>query len=442
MGILGKLSMNNIKKAIRYCKRNGLSQTVYAVVERLHKSQLDEYTPQKPSDRELEEQRAYKWKHDIKISIIVPAYETNQNYLRQMIDSVTAQTYQNWELVIADASESGKVEEIVSTYVDARIIYKHLKENAGISENTNQALLCATGEYIGLLDHDDIISPVTLYEVAKRLEAEEPPVFMYTDEDKADENLSKYYEPNYKREFNLDLILSNNYICHFSVLRADYIKEARFRTEYDGAQDYDLFLRVVSRLLEEGELSRIEHIDKVLYHWRCHAGSTSENPDSKRYAYEAGRRAVQDFVDRQGWSAQVIHTNHLGFYRIAYKDENILAVRNDVAIVGGHVLRKNKILSGAMFLDGTALYKGMSVYYSGYMHLAAMQQEVDAVDIRCMRIDTTGACAGLTTYYEECMEQLENATEEMIIKMSLQLCQMARKQGYRIIFDPKMIVAL
>ncbi len=442
MGILDKLSVNNLKKATRYCKKNGLSQTIYAVIERLQKSQLDEYTPRNPSNRELEEQRAYEWKHNMKISIIVPAYETDQDYLRQMIDSVTVQTYENWELIIVDASESEKVEEVVHTYFDTRIIYQRLPENKGISANTNQALQYATGEYIGLLDHDDIISPNALYEIAKHLETAEPPILMYTDEDKVDETLSRYYEPNYKREFNLDLMLSNNYICHFSVIRADYIKELVFRSEYDGAQDYDLFLRVVSKLLEEQRLNKIEHIDKVLYHWRCHAGSTSENPDSKMYAYEAGRRAVQDFVDRQGWSAQVIHTNHLGFYRIAYKDENILVERNDVAIVGGHVIRKNKILSGAMFLDGTALYKGMSVHYSGYMHLAAMQQEVDAVDIRCMRIDTTGACVGLTAYYEECMEQLDNASEDMIIKMSLQLCQIARKQGFRVVFDPKMIVAV
>lgn len=439
MGILGKMSLNNIKKAVRYCKKNGLSQTIYAVIERLHKSQLDEYTPKQPSAVELEEQRTYLWKQNCKISIIVPAYETNQEYLRQMIDSVEAQTYENWELVIVDASESGSVEEVINTYDDVRIIYERLPENAGISANTNRALQYTSGEYIGLLDHDDIISPAALYEVAKHLEKEEPPIFIYTDEDKVDETLSTYYEPNHKREFNLDLILSNNYICHFSVIRADYIKELLFRTEYDGAQDYDLFLRIVSRLLEEQMISRIEHIDKVLYHWRCHAGSTSENPDSKMYAYEAGRKAVQDFVDKQGWRAQVIHTNHLGFYRIAYKDRDILTERNDVAIVGGHVVHKKKIRSGAMFLDGTALYKGMSVHYSGYMHLAAMQQEVDAVDIRCMRIGKTDACEGLAEYYEECREQLNSATEDKIIKMSLQLCQIARRQGYRIVFDPEMV---
>ncbi len=443
MGLLHKLSQNNIKKAIRYCKKNGLSQTIYAIIERMHKSQLDEYTPGKLSSIEIEEQMSYEWMHNIRISILVPAYETNPDYLRQMIDSVIAQTYDNWELVIADASKSTVVEEVVRTFFDTRIMYQRLSENEGISVNTNKALQYATGDYIGLLDHDDILTTDALYEVAKHLESTtETPILLYTDEDKVDETLTRFYEPNYKREFNLDLLLSNNYICHFTVIRADYIKELKFRKEYDGAQDYDLFLRIVSRLLKEQQLSKIEHIDKVLYHWRCHAGSTSENPDSKMYAYEAGKKAVQYFVDSKGWKAQVMHTNHLGFYRVVYKDENILAQRSDVAIVGGNVVHKNKILSGAMFLDGTSLYKGMSIHYSGYMHLAAMQQQVDAVDIRCMRVDTSGACEGLADYYEECMEQLEGATEEMLIKMSLQLCQIARKQGFKVIFDPKMIVAV
>lgn len=447
MEILHKISIANLKKTIRYCRKNGFSKMIYAIAERLHKSQLDEYTPKVPSETELEEQRTYAWKHHIKISIIVPAYETKKEYLKQMIDSVIAQTYYDWELIIADASSSNQVMETVREYEDVRIVYKRLNGNEGISENSNKALQFATGEYIALLDHDDIITPATLYEVARKLEGEiedesleaEEPILIYTDEDKMDEARNRYYEPNYKREFNLDLILSNNYMCHFTTIRADYMKELGFRKEYDGAQDYDLFLRIVARLWKEHKLNRIEHIDKVLYHWRCHKGSTSENPESKMYAYEAGRKALQDFTDGQGWDAMVTHTSHLGYYRINYIDNNMLTVREDVGAIGGNVVQRNKICGGAMFLDGTVLYKDLSIHYSGYMHLAAMVQDADAVDIRCMRLQNHLDNPEIYEYYRTCKEKLDTATEDEIIKMSLQLCKMIRTAGLRVVFDPQFV---
>lgn len=467
MGVTRKLSITNMKKTIRYFRKNGFANTVYAVVERMTKSQLDEYTPKVPTDMELEEQRAYVWKNPVKISILVPAYETGEQYLEQMVESVLAQTYSDWELIIADASETKQVEDVIKCYHDSRIIYHHLSENKGISANTNEALKYAKGDYIALLDHDDIITPDTLFEVVKKIQgitilelsteefiAEEPgeeeteensaenrPVFIYTDEDKVNETLTRYYEPNYKQEFNLDLILSNNYICHFSVIRADYVKALGFRTEYDGAQDYDLFLRIIARLWREKSLLKIEHVDKVLYHWRCHQGSTSENPDSKMYAYEAGRRALQDFVKEQCWNAVVTHTEHLGFYRIHYNSD-ILEERVDVGIVGGKVLHGKKVHSGAMFLDGTALYKGLSVHYSGYMHRAAMQQDTDAVDIRCMKVSKAEELNDIWLYYNECCGKLANSSEEEIIKMSLEICRRVRETGRRVVYDPQMCVSI
>ncbi|MDD2972462.1 MAG: glycosyltransferase [Lachnospiraceae bacterium] len=464
MGVTKKISITNMKKTIRYFKKNGFLNTTYAIVERMTKSQLDEYTPKLPTEEELEEQRTYAWKNPVKISIIVPAYETKEMYLQQMIESVLAQTYYDWELVIADASSSNLVEDVVKSYDDVRIVYERLKDNKGISENTNEALRLATGDYVALLDHDDIITPDTLYEVVHKLDQEavldndrdsdelteaesgrseaDRPIFIYTDEDKVNETLTHYYEPNYKQEFNLDLILSNNYICHFSVIRADYIKSMGFRPEYDGAQDYDLFLRIVARLWKEKKLLKIEHIDKVLYHWRCHHGSTSENPESKMYAYEAGRRALQDFVKGQCWNAVVTHTEHLGFYRINYDNDNILAQREDVGVVGGKVIRGKKIHSGAMFLDGTALYKGLSMHYSGYMHRGAMQQDTDAVDIRCMKVSKSEEMNDIWLYYNECYDRVANATEEEIIKMSLEICRRVREAGKRVVYDPVMCVTL
>lgn len=459
MSILQKLSTNNIKKAVRYCKKNGITQTIYTIAERLQKSQLDAYKKKEVAETELERQRAYQWKKNIKISLLVPAFETNPEYLTQMIESVSIQTYANWELVIVDASTSTKVKEVVKQFHDKRIVYQHLSENAGISINSNKALEFATGDYIGLLDHDDIITPDTLYEVAICLEAENPPILVYTDEDKVNEDLTQYFEPHYKKEFNLDLILSNNYICHFSVIEANHIRELKFRKEYEGAQDYDLFLRLVAKLLQTGV--RIKHIDKILYHWRCHSGSTSENPESKKYAYEAGRKAVQDFVNRQGWVAEVTHTSHLGFYRIEYQTKNagwkrkedaacIFDNREDIGVVGGTVIRKGRIAAGAMQTDGVGLYDMIPMQFSGYMHRASLQQDVEAVDIRNMQVRRE-----LQAMYKAAKEQLDKQNrdhtgkhgsriqeEQAIRRISLSFCKKVREQGYLILFDPQIIKIL
>lgn len=151
-------------------------------------------------------------------SILVPTYRTPENYLREMIDSVLAQTYGSFELILADASGDESVKQVVDTYEDKRIRYIRLAENKGISGNTNEALKHATGLYTGLLDHDDLLTPDALYENAMAIaEARSRgirPQLLYSDEDKCDENGENYFCPHKKEEFNLDLILSNNYICH------------------------------------------------------------------------------------------------------------------------------------------------------------------------------------------------------------------------------------
>lgn len=214
------------------------------------------------------------------------------------------QSYPHWELILADATEDRSVEETLMQQgflkeqptdgetepvaADPRIRYVHLKENAGIAANTNQALPYAKGEYIGLLDHDDVLTPDALYEMADAVtQAYDRGVkaaFIYSDEDKCDGEETRYYDPNHKENFNYDLILSNNYICHFLVMDAELMKRLQFRPECDGAQDYDLVLRAVAEVLatdgQAGEKS-ILHIPKVLYHWRCHEASTAANPHSK-----------------------------------------------------------------------------------------------------------------------------------------------------------------
>ena len=230
------------------------------------------------------------------------------------------QSYPHWELILADATEDHSVEEVLKQQgflkeqptdgetepvaADPRLHYVHLKENAGIAANTNQALPYAKGEYIGLLDHDDVLTPDALYEMAdaiiKAYDRGVKVAFAYSDEDKCDGEETRYYEPNHKENFNYDLILSNNYICHFLVMDAELMKRLRFRPECDGAQDYDLVLRCVAEVLTEGGQTAeksILHIPKVLYHWRCHEASTAANPHSKKYAYEAGLRALRDHAE-------------------------------------------------------------------------------------------------------------------------------------------------
>ena len=311
--------------------------------------------------------------------------------------------------ILADATEDHSVEETLTNQgflterllenaetiaADARIHYIHLTENAGIAANTNQALPYARGEYIGLLDHDDVLTPNALYEMADAItKANDRGVrvaFAYSDEDKCNGDETKYYDPNHKEDFNYDLILSNNYICHFLVMDADLMKKLAFRPECDGAQDYDLVLRAVSEVLaadgRSGE-ERILHIPRVLYHWRCHEASTAANPHSKKYAYEAGLRALQDHAAERGIPAKAEETRHVGFYRLQYTE--VLQERPDVAAVGGRVLsgkNRGRIAGGRMTADGKVFYEGLPKDFGGYLHRAELSQDAEALDLRCIRL--------------------------------------------------------
>ena len=208
-----------------------------------------------------------------------------------------------------------------------------------------------------------------------------------------DGELTRQFDPHFKPAFNLDLLLSNNYICHFTVLRASLFEQLMLRKDYDGAQDYDLFLRAVLGIewnrVEEGGSAfeygmfpvtymkkKIGHVPRILYHWRAHEESTSDNPESKRYAYEAGKRALEDFCRQLDWKVTVSHTRHLGFYRIGYQPD-VLAVRKDIWGVCGRRVRGGKVSEGPV-LDGVSLFEGMNFHYSGYLHRAALMLDVDS----------------------------------------------------------------
>lgn len=272
-----------------------------------------------PNARKLKKQRAEKLDYEPCISIIVPTYKTPEKFLKEMIDSVRNQSYENWELCIGDGSVTeDTVKNVVESYQkkDKRIKMLCLSENLGIAGNTNAALSIATGDYIALLDHDDILAPDALYEVVKWMNEhyKDETDVIYTDEDKVSFDLKDYFEPHFKSDYNLDLIRSNNYICHLFVARKSIVDQVGgFRKEYDGSQDYDFILRCIE------QSKRVEHVPKVLYHWRCHPGSTAANQESKMYCYEAGKRAIEDHLKRMGEDdCQVVMTEHLGFYHVIY----------------------------------------------------------------------------------------------------------------------------
>lgn len=404
--ICKKITPQNSKKAIRYLKKNGLPSTYYAIKERLLRKETP-YVFVDVSQQEYSRQCNTIFEYEPLISILVPAYETKPEHLRQMIQSVIVQSYGKWELILADASSSKKVEEVVREYEDPRIRYYPVIENRGIAENTNVALSYATGDYCSLLDHDDVITKDALYEVVEDingyLECSILLEMIYSDEDKCDEDMEQFYEPHIKPDFNYDLFLSNNYICHFATIRTETLRKLEFRGEYNGAQDYDVFLRVVSSVTQ----NEIAHIPKILYHWRCHSDSTAVNPDSKIYAYEAGKCAIEDFLTQQKICARVEHTRHLGFYRIEYR-EDLFEQRKDLVAVGGFTYKKNKIVSGAYDTNHKVMYEGLPKYYSGYMNRAMLQQNVFALDIRTMRL-----CEEYEPIYEEILEEYEVKKEEL-----------------------------
>lgn len=235
-----------------------------------------------------------------KISIVVPTYRTPERFLTELLESVMGQSYENWELCLADGSCDGgaSVGKIAAEYAkrDSRIIYKALPENGGISRNTNAGFKMASGEYIALLDHDDLLAKNALYEMVSEMNRREVcPLFLYSDEDKVDETGLMHYEPHFKTEYNEELLNHYNYICHL-VLFAKELLDAvgGLDCAFDGAQDYDFVLRCSENLKKQ----QIAHVGKIVYHWRVHGLSTAGFSGNKDYAYEAGIRAVQAHLNR------------------------------------------------------------------------------------------------------------------------------------------------
>ena len=314
-----KIKPYNIQKGLRYLEHYGPKEFWIRLCERMEPEEVP-YGPwfekHKPAESELEKQRKHTFQENPVFSVVVPAYKTPVLFLEQMIDSVRSQTYPHWELCIANASpEDREMAAVLERYMklDSRIRVKNLDENLGIAENTNEAFSMASGEFAGLLDHDDLLAPQALFRMADAFNKNSEYDVFYTDEDKVTTDLSEHFQPHFKPDFNLDLLRSNNYITHFFVVRTALVKKVGgFRREYDGAQDYDFIFRCVEQAKE------ICHIPEVLYHWRTHKASTADNPASKMYAFDAGKRAIEGNLARSGVKGVVSHTKDLGFYQVEY----------------------------------------------------------------------------------------------------------------------------
>jgi len=428
---------NSVAKVMRYLKKNGLGNTVYALIERVFFAYHKNYTYQEPEKAVLEAQRNTEFKEDILISIVVPTYETNEIHLREMIESVLGQTYGKFELILADASTGASVSDVVKTYKDARIVYQKLAKNAGISENTNEGIRLAKGDYIALLDHDDLLTLDALFEMVKKIEEEKNEgkiaKVLFSDEDKCNSDGSRYFEPHFKVGYNKELLFTNNYICHFLMCEAGLMKELLLRKEFDGAQDFDFVLRATRCVNEEkrqGKEVSVCHIPKILYHWRCHENSTAQNPASKMYAYEAGKRAVQDVFDKMGRNLQVIHNKHLGFYQPQIENKaELFAADKKLGCIGGALYRGAKVSGGVMDKNGKILYKGLHKRFEGYMNRAHLMQTAEAVDIRNVEV-----CDELKPLLAQTMEKCGGKKEIDYVKLSLEFCEKIKKMGYEILY--------
>lgn len=272
--------------------------------KRIERKAMERYgTASFPDEETRKKERETVFAKRVKISILVPLFNTPENFLREMLDSVLNQTYENWELCLADGSDDGhkSVGEICLEYAKAdgrgRIVYRKLVKNEGISGNTNECLKMATGEYAGLFDHDDILHPSALYEYMKAIN-ERDADYIYCDETTfRSGNINQMLTMHFKPDYAVDNLRANNYICHFSVFDRKLLDGTElFRTRFDGSQDHDMILRLTDRA------KKVVHVPKLLYYWRSHEGSVASGIDAKPYVVEAARGAVADHLRRHGFT--------------------------------------------------------------------------------------------------------------------------------------------
>lgn len=315
--------LNLCRKSYRYLKRKGFGQftkRVSDVVLGIDSISYERWRRKYAVTRqELAAQREHHFAYEPKISILVPLYRTPEKFFREMISSVLQQTYANWELVLSDGSgEDTPLQALLEEYTrkDERIKAVQNHSRLRIADNTNAALWAASGEYIVFGDHDDLFAPDALFECVRVLNENRETELIYSDEDKTDAGGRRFFEPHFKPDYSPDLLCSMNYFCHLVLVKRELTQRVGLLDPaFDGAQDYDYVLRCT----EQTKPEQIAHIPKILYHWRSHGESTAENPESKRYAFDAGRRAIQAHYDRLGIPAVVKDGEYAGIYYSDYE---------------------------------------------------------------------------------------------------------------------------
>ncbi len=309
-----------------------------------------------PDNASLEAQRkiSYSFKIRPKISIVTPVCNPKKDIFIEMIESVLGQTYDNWELCIADAS-SNSIRDIINKYISKdrkRIKAVYLSKNKGIAANSNDALTLVTGDFVTFLDHDDTLSPFALFEIVKAINENPDADFIYSDEDKLSEDGKNRLYPHFKPDWSPDKLRSYNYICHLSVFKKELLdKIGYFKAGYEGSQDYDLILRATEKA------QCIIHIPKVLYHWRISEKSVAGNPHSKMYAYEAAKKALRDHMTRLGIEARVEDGFFLGSYRV----RNLIEKNPTVSIIIPSIGDKNLLTKCVNSILNKTIYKEFEI---------------------------------------------------------------------------------
>lgn len=315
------------QRILYYLKRYGIWKTIQKIIVRIFKlekrnakSEQELYQnwilKNEPNKEALEVQKSDKFAQEPKISMVVPMYHSDENLFLELLNSVLLQTYSNWELCLADGSETQNETIVALCGHNRKIKYQFLGENKGISENTNEAIQMATGDFIAFLDHDDCLPEFALYEVVRAINENPEVELIYSDEDKIDE-LGNRFAPYFKPDFSPETLECNNYITHLVVMKKELVQKiGKLDSRFDGAQDFDYLLRATENT------KNIVHISKILYHWRVTQNSTANVAENKLYAFDSGLKAVEEHLKRAHKKATVENPGEVpGIYQIKFEVE-------------------------------------------------------------------------------------------------------------------------
>lgn len=409
---------------------------------------------------ELEKQAEMVFDKNPLISIVVPTYNTEPSMFWDMICSVEKQTYKNWQLCIVDASSNDYIQKNYKEKLLNNPQIDYIKvENRGISKNTNEGLEKAKGEYIALLDHDDMLAPEALFFVVQALNNYENVNVIYSDEDKISEDGKKLFCPHYKTDYNRELLNHYNYFCHLLVFRKDLVEKiGGLDQTYDGAQDYDFVLRLCDYVAP----CSIIHIPRILYHWRVSEHSTASSGLNKEYAYAAAVGAVQSHLNRvtrgnNGVSAMPINSReYVEIQRTYVTEQDILYINNgleinekekrklvsffspdgsDIGVVGCAFSMKGKLLNCGLSYtkqgDIIQMFHSTPKWSRGYYKRCRLSSEVSGVLLQACAIREDlfqkigGIDYSLPPYYRD-----------------LDFCFKVREAGYKIIIDPSIVIEM